>query len=162
MTAKTIIRSPLFFLLLSVLIVAVDQATKVLIQGRLYLLEVRQITSFFNIVYYRNIGSAFGMFKSLGNVFFITVSVLAVAVVCVLLFRDRDNRWGFSFILGGAIGNLVDRVVHGYVIDFLEVHAGGHYWPAFNIADSALTVGMALLLLNAWLQWKGPACKNIH
>ncbi len=161
MTAKPMIRSPFSFLLLTALIVAVDQVTKVLIQGSLHLLEVRQITSFFNIVYYRNIGSAFGMFKNLGNVFFITVSVMAVAVVCVLLFRDRDNRLWLSFILWGAIGNLVDRVAHGYVIDFLEVHAAGHYWPAFNIADSALTLGMALLLLNAWIQWKGPACKNI-
>ncbi len=144
------------FLLFALLICIADQLTKMVIQGSLHLLEVREITSFFNIVYYRNIGSAFGMFKHLGNTFFIVVSCMAIIVVIVLMLRDRENRLGLAFILGGAAGNLTDRIVHSYVIDFLEVHAGKHYWPAFNIADSALTIGMGLLLLNAWLHRKDP------
>lgn len=142
------------FLLLALFIGVADQVTKLVIQGSLHLLEVRPVTTFFNIVYYRNTGSAFGMFKHLGNTFFIIVSCMAIIVVVILLFRDQDNRLGLSFILGGAAGNLTDRIVHSYVIDFLEVHAGKHYWPAFNIADSALTIGMGLLLLGAWLHRK--------
>ncbi|MGC2062066.1 MAG: signal peptidase II [Thermodesulfovibrionales bacterium] len=142
------------FLLLSIFICVADQVTKLMIQGSLHLLEVWQVTTFFNIVYYRNTGSAFGMFKHLGNTFFIIVSCMAIIVVAILMLRDEENRLGLSFILGGAAGNLTDRILHSYVIDFLEVHAGKHYWPAFNIADSALTIGMGLLLINAWFHRK--------
>jgi signal peptidase II len=142
------------FFLLSLVIVVADQVTKLAIQGGLHLLEVRPVTAFFNIVYYRNTGSAFGMFKHLGNTFFIIVSCLAIIVVVILLLRDKENRLGLAFILGGATGNLADRIAHSYVIDFLEVHAGKHYWPAFNIADSALTIGMGLLLISAWVHRK--------
>lgn len=141
-------------LLLALFICAADQVTKLVIQGSLNLLEVRPVTMFFNIVYYRNIGSAFGMFKHLGNTFFIIVSFMAIIVVVLLILRDEENRLGLAFILGGAAGNLTDRIVHNYVIDFLEVHADKHYWPAFNIADSALTIGMGLLLFNAWVHRK--------
>lgn len=144
------IRQQVPFLLLSLCIGVADQVTKLVIQGSLHLLEVRPVTMFFNIVYYRNTGSAFGMFKHLGNTFFIVVSCMAIIVVVVLMLRDEDNRLGLSFILGGAAGNLTDRIAHNYVIDFLEVHAGKNYWPAFNIADSALTIGMGLLLVSAW------------
>lgn len=142
------------YLLLALFICAADQMTKLVIQGSLHLLEVRPVTAFFNIVYYRNIGSAFGMFKYLGNTFFIVVSCMAIIVVVLLMLRDEGNRLGLAFILGGAAGNLTDRIVHNYVIDFLEVHAGKHYWPAFNVADSALTIGMGLLLINAWVHRK--------
>lgn len=143
-----------FFLLLSLIVYIADQATKMLIQRSLNLLEVIPLTSFFNLVYYRNTGSAFGMFKNLGNTFFIVVSAVAILVVVILMLKDEVNRPGLSFILGGAAGNLTDRIVHNYVIDFLEVHAGNHFWPAFNIADSALTIGMGLMLINAWLHRK--------
>lgn len=142
------------YLLLAAVICMADQVTKAMTQAGLQLLEVRQVTVFFNIVYYRNTGSAFGMFKHLGNTFFIIVSALAMLVVVILMVRDQENRPGLACILGGAAGNLTDRVVHNYVIDFLEVHVGKHYWPAFNIADSALTVGMGLLLFNAWVHRK--------
>jgi len=142
------------FLLLSLFVCVTDQMTKLVIQGSLHLLEVRPVTAFFNIVYYRNTGSAFGMFRNLGNTFFIIVSCMAIIVVVILMLRDAENRLGLAFILGGAAGNLTDRIVYRYVIDFLEVHAGKHYWPAFNIADSALTIGMGLLLINAWFHRK--------
>ncbi|MBA4373536.1 MAG: signal peptidase II [Thermodesulfovibrio sp.] len=142
------------YLLLALCICAADQISKAMIEASLHLLEVRPLTAFFNIVYYRNTGSAFGMFKQLGNTFFIIVSCLAILVVFILMLRDEQNRPGMACILGGAAGNLTDRIVHKYVIDFLEVHAGKHYWPAFNIADSALTIGMGLLLINAWIHRK--------
>ena len=65
-----------------------------------------------------------------------------------MIVKVRDNRFALSLILGGAAGNLADRIVHGYVIDFLDFSAGGHHWPAFNIADSALTVGIPLLVID--------------
>jgi signal peptidase II len=64
-----------------------------------------------------------------------------------MIVKDSDNRLGFSLILGGAAGNLTDRIIYGYVIDFLEVYAGNFYWPAFNVADSALTIGIVLLMI---------------
>jgi len=139
-----------FFVGLAVFLI--DQATKYLIIYNLSLYQVIKILPFFNIVYYRNIGSAFGMFKSLGNVFFIVVSAAAIIAVCVMIVKDGQNRLGFSLILGGAAGNLADRVIHGYVIDFIEVYAGRFYWPAFNVADSALSLGIVFLLLRTLLR----------
>ena len=124
-----------------------DQVTKYIITNNLGLYQVIKVLPSFNLVYYRNIGSAFGMFKSMGNPFFILVSAAAIAAVSLMIVKDGGNRPGLSLILGGAAGNLADRVVHGYVIDFLEVYAGDFYWPAFNVADSALTIGILLLMI---------------
>jgi signal peptidase II len=124
-----------------------DQVTKYIITNNLGLYQVIKVLPSFNLVYYRNIGSAFGMFKSMGNPFFILVSAAAIAAVSLMIVKDGGNRPGLSLILGGAAGNLTDRVVHGYVIDFLEVYAGYFYWPAFNVADSALTIGILLLMI---------------
>lgn len=134
-----------FFLALAVFLL--DQATKFLILKHLTLYEVIRLLPFFNIVYYRNIGSAFGLFKSLGNPFFIAVSIAAMIGLSVLIIKDSESRLGFSLILAGAAGNLADRITHGYVIDFLEVYVGNFYWPAFNVADSALTIGIGFLII---------------
>jgi signal peptidase II len=109
---------------------------------------------FFNIVYVENIGSAFGMFKSLGNVFFIIVAALAMVFVSILIIKDKDNRLSFSLILGGAAGNLTDRIIRGYVIDFLDMYVGRYHWPAFNVADSALTIGIFLIALGLFFEYK--------
>jgi signal peptidase II len=139
------------FFLLSLVIFAVDQATKYLVASRFSLFEAVNILPFFSVVYVRNTGSAFGMFKSLGNVFFIAAAAIAIAVVAVLIVRNREGRFGLSLILGGAAGNMADRLIRGYVVDFLDFYAGGRHWPAFNVADSALTVGIGLLLLQSFL-----------
>ena len=136
---------PYFLLALAVFLL--DQATKYFIMHHLNLYQVVKIIPSFNIVYYRNVGSAFGMFKSLGNTFFIVVSLGAIVVLSVFIVKDADARLGLSLILAGAAGNLADRIIHGYVVDFLEVYAGSFYWPAFNVADSALTVGIGLLII---------------
>lgn len=136
------------FLLISTVVFLLDQFTKYLIRSQLSLSEVIRVTSFFSIVYVDNTGSAFGMFKSLGNPFFIVISVAVMVIITVMIVRVRDNRLPLSLILGGAAGNLADRIVHGYVIDFLDFYAGRQHWPAFNIADSALTIGIALLLVD--------------
>ncbi|TAN43120.1 MAG: signal peptidase II [Nitrospirae bacterium] len=137
-------------LMISFTVFALDQLTKLLILRTLHFLDVVTVLPVFNIVYYRNIGSAFGMFRELGNLFFITVSSVAIICILILIYKDRENSYGLALILGGAAGNLLDRLLHGYVIDFLEFHAGRHYWPAFNIADSALSLGILLLLLNSF------------
>ena len=137
------------FFVLAFVVFALDQGTKYLIMKNLNLYQVINALPFFNVVYYRNIGSAFGMFKGLGNPFFIFMSAAAIVAVSVMIIKDGDNRLAFSLILGGAAGNLADRVAHGYVIDFLEVYAGNFYWPAFNVADSALTIGIVLLMIKS-------------
>lgn len=135
------------YFLVALVVFVLDQVAKYIIANNLNLYQVIKALPSFNLVYYRNIGSAFGMFKSLGNPFFILVSAAAIVAVSVMIVKDGDNRLGLSLILGGAAGNLADRIVRGYVIDFLEVYAGDFYWPAFNVADSALTIGILLLMI---------------
>lgn len=137
--------SPIPFFLIALFIFILDQFTKYLIKSTVSPYEIIRVLPFFNIVYVENIGSAFGMFKGLGNIFFIIVAALAIVFVTILIIKDKDNRLSFSLILGGAAGNLTDRVIYGYVIDFIDIHVGRFHWPAFNIADSALVVGIALL-----------------
>jgi signal peptidase II len=144
--------SPIPFFLISLVILIFDQLTKYLIKTFVSPFEVIRVLPFFNIVYVENIGAAFGMFKSLGNIFFITVTALAMIFVTILIIKDKDNRLSFSLILGGAAGNLIDRIIRGYVIDFLDVYAGKFHWPAFNVADSALTIGIVLLIIRTFFE----------
>ncbi|HEX8948098.1 MAG TPA: signal peptidase II [Dissulfurispiraceae bacterium] len=146
---------PLPFFLIALAVLVLDQFTKHLIKTHVGPFDTIRVLPFFNIVYAENIGAAFSMFKSLGNAFFITVKVLAIVVVSVLIFKDREHRLVFSLVLGGTAGNLADRIVHGYVIDFLDVYAGKYHWPAFNIADSALTIGIILLIFTTFTGQKG-------
>ena len=145
---------PVIFFLISLCILALDQLTKYYIKTHLGLFDIIRITSFFNIVQVLNTGSAFGLFKSLGNAFFIIIALLAMALITVLIIRDDHNRLAFALILGGAAGNLTDRIAFGHVIDFLDFYAGSHHWPAFNVADSALTIGISLLLVTAVFEKK--------
>jgi len=119
------------------------------------------IPGLFNIVHTENPGIAFGLLADVSgpwrDVFLIGFSVTVLLVISTVLLR-RDPRGtyspllrsGLGFVLGGALGNLFDRIVHGTVTDFAEVHAAQHYFPAFNVADSAITVGACLLLLDMW------------
>lgn len=146
--------TPQYAFLIALVIFILDQFTKYLIKSYVGPYEIIRVLPFFNIVYVENIGSAFGMFKSLGNFFFIAIAVLAVIFVTALIIKDRDNRLAFSLILGGATGNLSDRIIHGYVIDFLDVYVGRRHWPAFNVADSALTIGIFLIALGLFFEYK--------
>jgi|SRR5208283_2774816 len=145
---------PVIFFLLSLCIFALDQLTKYFIKTHIGLFDIVRITSFFNIVHVLNTGSAFGLFKSLGNSFFIIIALLAMALITVLIIKDDRNRLALAVILGGASGNLCDRIIFGHVIDFLDFYAGSHHWPAFNIADSALTIGISLLLVKTVFEKK--------
>ena len=137
-------------------IVLVDQASKLLIHGWLRLYQsVPLIDGFFSLTYVRNTGAAFGIFAGSAAVFrrpfLIAVSIVAIGVIVTMVRRLSTENIGLltalSFILGGAIGNLIDRVVHGEVIDFLDCYWGSYHWPAFNIADSFITVGVTLTLV---------------
>lgn len=139
------------------LIVVLDQATKALVRAKLPLHEsVTVIPGFFDLTHVRNTGAAFGM---LNNIEFeykplvmVLVAVVALAAVAAYAFTlppaQRVARFGLALILGGAIGNLIDRATTGFVVDFVDVYWRGlHFW-AFNVADSAITVGVMLMLLD--------------
>ena len=134
-----------------------DQATKVYVDKNFFRHEsVTIIENFFHFTYVRNQGAAFGILadSSFRLPFFITVSV--VAVIGILWYystlQPRQNllRYALALVLSGAIGNLIDRIRLGEVIDFIDVHWYQYHYPAFNIADSAITIGVGLLLIDLW------------
>ncbi len=134
------------------LIVLVDQITKFWFwnNGRNY--EI--IDGFFNVTLVRNAGAAFGVLQG-GRVFFIAASVLAAILITYLGVKlspeERARRVWLGLILGGAVGNLIDRVRFGEVVDFLQIGFRGHYWPVFNVADMGVTIGASMLILYALL-----------
>jgi signal peptidase II len=141
---------------LAAVIVFLDQLTKFLAAGYLLPHEPVTLLPFLNLTLVHNTGAAFGFLSSASgwqNVFFIIVAVTAAAAIVVLLYRlTPKDRWlgvALALILGGAIGNLIDRLTYGYVVDFIDVFYGPWHWPAFNVADSAITVGAAVLLFDA-------------
>ena len=136
------------------LVVVLDQLTKWAILT--WLEQAIAVTPFFNLVVVWNRGVSFGMFDSVGRLGPWILSALALAVVVLLLgwLRRVDHPLttaGLGLIIGGAIGNVIDRVRFGAVIDFLDFHALGWHWPAFNVADSAIFVGAVLLLVDGLL-----------
>ena len=143
------------WLALAVLLALADQASKSAVSSGLHLGEVREMTSFFNLVLAHNRGAAFSFLSDAGGwqrMLFIAIAALATAVIVAMLLRHSGERLycaGLALILGGALGNLWDRIALGYVVDFLDFHAfGWHFW-AFNLADSAITVGAGLLILDS-------------
>lgn len=137
---------------LSLAVFILDQYTKHLVRRALPPFETIHVMSVLNLVHVENVGSAFGLFKSLGNFFFVAVASFASLAVAFLIVKDSDNRTAFSLILGGAVGNLADRMKYGHVVDFLDLHLGNHHWPAFNIADAALTAGILLVFVQLVIQ----------
>ena len=149
------------WLSLSAIIIAIDLYTKHLVQQAFLYGEHLTVTSFFDLVRYHNEGAAFSFLADAGGwqrIFFTAVSVIASVVVIYLIQKNSGNKingqklfcFGLALILGGALGNLYDRITLGYVVDFLSFHIDTHYWPAFNVADSAICVGVATLLLDSF------------
>lgn len=140
------------WLALAAVIVVIDQITKVVIMQNFVLHETLFVTSFFNLVRVHNAGAAFSLLADAGGwqrVFFIVVAVVASIWVVWLLRRYPQQKLfclALGMILGGAIGNLIDRVLFGAVVDFVQVHYAGYFFPAFNVADSAITCGAGLLI----------------
>ena len=143
---------------LALVVVLADQFTKVLIVGRYGLGEGFAVTDFFNIVRVHNEGAAFSFLASAGGWqrWFFTALGVAAAGVMVWLLKKHPGQTLFglalAFILGGAVGNVIDRVLYGYVVDFLDFHHAGIHFPAFNLADSAITFGAACVVLDEVLR----------
>ena len=143
---------------LALLIIIADQLTKMLIIGNYRLGDATFITSFFNIVRAHNTGAAFSFLASAGGWqrWFFTGIGIAAAIFIVWLLRSHSAQKLFSFalacILGGAVGNVIDRSLHGYVVDFLDFHWANWHFPAFNVADSAISIGAVCLILDELLR----------
>lgn len=145
----------------TLLAIVVDQWTKALILSRFALHESIAVLPVLDIIRARNFGAAFSFLDVAGGAQRWGFTALAVAVSVAILYWLRQlgarTQWlqslGLSLILGGAIGNVIDRLRHGHVVDFIAVHWKEHYFPAFNVADSCITVGAGLLLLDALLDW---------
>jgi signal peptidase II len=156
-------RLMLAWVLLGVVIAFADQGTKSYFGALLAPGEVRPVTGFFNLVLVFNRGAAFSLLADAPGwqrELFAGLAVAASALIVVLLARHSADRLfcaGLALILGGALGNLWDRIALGHVVDFLDFHAWGYHWPAFNLADSAITVGAALLILDGLRARKAPA-----
>ncbi len=143
---------------LALALLLADQFTKVLILGYYRLGDATYVTSFFNIVRVHNSGAAFSFLASASGWqrWFFTAVGLGAAAFIIYLLRAHPGQKLFSFalacILGGAIGNVIDRLLHGYVVDFLDFHYLGWHFPAFNIADAAISIGAACLILDELLR----------
>ena len=141
------------------LIIALDQLSKYAITHTFMLGDYVTVTSFFDLVLAHNTGAAFSLFADQAGwqrAFFISTALIASAIIIYLLRRESGSvlfKLALSLILGGALGNLIDRILNGYVVDFLSFHIQQHYWPAFNVADSAIVIGALLLV---WDSFKKP------
>ena len=143
---------------LAAVIVLLDQATKLAIERVFDYGDVHPITSFFNLVLTYNKGAAFSFLAGASGWqkhFLTTIGIVASLFILYLLARHGTQKLfslALALILGGAVGNVIDRIAHGHVIDFLDFHWRGWHWPAFNVADSAIVCGAALLILDELLR----------
>jgi signal peptidase II len=151
-------QSMVLWLGIALLVLLIDQFTKVLVLGAFQLGDSTPITGFFNLVRAHNHGAAFSFLASAGGWqrwFFTGIGVVA-ALFMLWMLRSHAGQKLFSMaialILGGAVGNVVDRLLHGYVVDFLDFYWGAWHFPAFNVADSAISLGAALLILDEILR----------
>ena len=139
---------------LALVVIVLDQFTKTLILGYFQLGDSRHVTPFFNVVRVHNTGAAFSFLAGAAGWqrwFFITLGFVATGFI-VWMLRSHPSQKLFCFavtmIMGGALGNVIDRLLHGYVVDFIQLHWRGWYFPSFNLADSAITLGAVLLIVD--------------
>jgi signal peptidase II len=149
--------SMLKWLWLSLLALVLDQGSKLLVDNTMQLYQSIPLLPFFKLTYVHNTGAAFSFLSEAGGWqrwFFAGLALVISVIIAVWLSRLEKYETllavSLSLILGGAVGNLIDRLAYGYVIDFLDVYYGTWHWPAFNIADSAITLGVALMLLESF------------
>ena len=137
--------------MVSTLVMVLDYVTKRIVLVKLAPYDRIEVLPFLNIVYVENKGAAFGMFANLGNNFFIGISVIALVVILVYMSKIPKGLelFSISLLFGGAVGNLIDRILFGKVVDFIDFYVGTLHWFAFTVADSALTYGIILLMLVA-------------
>ncbi|MEK6716373.1 MAG: signal peptidase II [candidate division NC10 bacterium] len=153
----------MLFYYVALTVILLDQATKLVIVEALRVGQgIPVIPGFFDIVFVLNPGAAFGFLATLSegvrNPFFILITVVAVILIVFyhtrFLHADRLASVALGLILGGAIGNLIDRLRYGMVVDFLDFHVSRYHWPAFNVADSAISIGVSLMFLDMLLDWR--------
>jgi signal peptidase II len=156
---------PWAWLGVTALVILLDWFSKQRVSEALELYRPQEIFSWLNITLAHNYGAAFSFLADAGGwqrTFFIVLASVVSVVLLVWLLRLPRHEWrtalGLSLVLGGAVGNLADRIRLGYVVDFIDVHFSGWHYPAFNVADSAITCGVALLLLDAL--WFGRTVKK--
>ncbi|MCU7906032.1 MAG: signal peptidase II [Candidatus Thiodiazotropha sp. (ex Epidulcina cf. delphinae)] len=144
------------WLSLSFLVILIDQATKQFAESVLTRYEPVYVLPFFDFTLLYNKGAAFSFLSNQGGWqrwFFIILAIGVTLVLIIWLWRlTREEKWiavALSLIIGGAVGNVIDRILFGQVIDFIHLHYQEHYWPAFNIADSSITLGVAIMLFDA-------------
>ena len=143
---------------LAVMVVLLDQLSKTVILGTFQLNDSRTITSWFNLVRVHNSGAAFSFLAGASGWqrwFFVGLGTAASGFIVWMLKKHPAQKlfcFAVTMIMGGAIGNVVDRLLHGYVVDFIQWHYGGWYFPAFNLADSAITLGAICLILDELLR----------
>lgn len=154
-------RSGLIWLVLSIFLLALDQISKWVVTSEMSLYQTIDILPVFNFTYVHNYGAAFSFLSEAGGwqkYFFSTIAVtISVLLIYWLKKLPATNKLlcsAYALVLAGAIGNLIDRLVHGYVIDFLHVYYQQYDFPVFNIADVAISIGAALLLLDAFFEQK--------
>jgi signal peptidase II len=145
------------WLWLAALSIGLDQVSKLAVDKSFQLYESIAIVPFFNLTYVHNTGAAFSFLSEAGGWqrwFFAALAIIMSFIMTLWLTRLKAHETllavSLSLILGGAMGNLIDRLAYGYVIDFLDVYYGTYHWPAFNIADSAITIGVALMLVESF------------
>lgn len=161
-----VLQSGLRFLWISVILIGLDQWTKLLILEHIALHNSIQITGFFNLTYVRNYGAAFSILYEAGGWqrYFLTAVALVVSVVIIWWLKQAPKQQkllpiAFAFVLGGAVGNVIDRISYGYVIDFLDFFYGSYHWPAFNVADSSIFIGAVLLI---WDMFKNKEANKLN
>ena len=144
-------------------VVVADQVTKALVLARFSLGERLELTGFFNMVLVYNKGAAFSFLSDAGGwqtPALVGFALAAIGIVGTFIVRSPGRTMllaGLALILGGALGNLIDRLRFGQVVDFLDFHAAGWHWPAFNVADSAITIGAVVLILEGFVHREGRA-----
>ena len=155
MLNKAQAKSRLIWLLLSFLVIVLDQASKLWVSTQLHLHETIPVLPFFNISLWHNTGAAFSFLGSASGWqrwFFIALGLIVSVIIVVMLSRRSRYPWtkcsGLALILGGAVGNVWDRLSHGYVIDFLLFYVKEWQWPVFNLADTAISLGVILLFFS--------------
>jgi signal peptidase II len=136
-------------------VLVLDQLTKYLVEKHVRMYEVIPvIPGFFNLTRVRNRGAAFGILSTVPgvwrSVFFITVTLVAIGVIALLIKKTHERLpvLAFALIAGGALGNVLDRIRYGEVVDFIQWYVKSYYWPSFNAADSAITIGVGLLAID--------------
>ena len=148
----------LIWLVPAAVIIVLDQITKIWIQRTMEMYEVINLTPFLNLRYLVNPGAAFSFLADAGGwqrwLFTVLAAVVSMAIIAWLWYLPRKGEGrlacGLAFILGGAVGNLIDRIAYGHVVDFIDVFYGDWHWPAFNVADTAITIGAILVIIDSF------------